>query len=167
MKVLNSVRRADLYSPPSSPEAEENAEVAALIELKFKEQFEYDVGTQDGAPSVTHQSRSVKQSDDINDETLEFRLFSGVSEKPSGSAASASIRKVLLKSPSPVSAEGGFVVPHRPLRYYIAANATADAKEGFLNAAISGEDVLKSAKSSRVRYVIVMTQLVRILTSKL
>src|SRR6266516_4384175 len=153
---LSSVRRADLYTPPSSPQSQEtDTEAEALIELKFREQFGYDRYTREDSLSVTHQPVVVKQDDDNNNDALEFRLFLGtpnISGIAGEITTKKSIHKITLRSPSPVGAEGGFVVPHRPLEYYFATNTAAEAKERFLNAAISGEDILKSAESIWVRY---------------
>jgi hypothetical protein len=68
-----------------------------------------------------------------------FRLFA------SSSSGAAAATRVVIRSPSPGTAEGGFVTGPRPRSYYF-ADADAAQRARFRRVALSGDDVLSQRR---------------------
>ncbi|KAH8733405.1 hypothetical protein BGZ61DRAFT_585254 [Ilyonectria robusta] len=89
-----------------------------------------------------HESESEPESEaeaeddeDAGNEEFAFRLFN--STRPS--------QKVVLEEDLGPQGDGGFAFP-RPLFHYMATNLTADQKQQYVFAAVSGDEVLARSK---------------------
>ncbi|KAH7318634.1 hypothetical protein B0I35DRAFT_432564, partial [Stachybotrys elegans] len=73
----------------------------------------------------------VEMADESEEEAYEFRLFDA-----------APVTKVVLESDELPKGEGGLVRPGRPLSYYMVTGTSAEQKEKYQIAAVTGDDVL-------------------------
>jgi len=124
-----TVSRNDLQSAESSPEPP--SEPAAIE--RFKDLAELEFVERD-ANLYEHRAPSVES------EQLEFQLFAA------STPSAAVVNKIRLRSPTPASAEGGFINPKRNSEYYFAYPPGPEEKRNFEVAAISGQDVLVRAQ---------------------
>ena len=82
------------------------------------------------------------QADPKEEDTFEFRLFS----RPEAGFQSSTkeltqASRIVLRSPSPVIGEQGFVQPWRPDSYYFTTELTAEERSRYESAALSGEAI--------------------------
>jgi hypothetical protein len=75
------------------------------------------------------------------EQEFEFRLFADAPAKES-SAAVPGQKVVLVPEQDDVGVDGGFVVPQRPLSFYIPGRPSADELAKYAAAAVGGKEVL-------------------------
>jgi Fungal protein of unknown function (DUF2011) len=98
----------------------------------------------------------VVNTENAEEETFEFRLFSSKSSaKPNQDAPQEQrVTRINIRSPTPLSAQGdgGFVVPFRPQSYYFTASADGGEKlrkwGEYAEVALGGEEVRRKAGST-------------------
>ncbi|KAI9778332.1 MAG: hypothetical protein M1839_008119 [Geoglossum umbratile] len=133
------VRREELYSTGSS-DAEDSVVDYREIEGLLKAKFE---GSCDGEDhSVSRGNGASGLGDRVGEEEFEFRLFSSTGASNSKASSRPSVHKVVLRSPSPVNTEPGFVTK-RPESYYFAR--TAERGEEFKSIVVEGTELLNRA----------------------
>ena len=88
---------------------------------------------------------------DQPEEGYEFRLFSRPSSKPLDTKALAgSHQRIVLRSPSPINDEPGFLKPRRSEQYYYTGVSTAEKLEHYRMAAVTWEEIVRGLNN---RYV--------------
>ena len=91
-------------------------------------------------------SRSV-EADKEDENGLEFRLFT----KPPGvSAKHTAATRVVVRSPTPVGGEPGFVIPRRQDTYYFTGSTNTELMEQYRSAAVTSEGILEGLKAQWV-----------------
>jgi len=91
-------------------------------------------------PAVDDVAAQVREEED---EAFEFRLFSKPAPEPdSGEQAPEKLSRILIRSPSPVTGEPGFVQPRRSDEYYFATTPTREQRACFEAAAISADALI-------------------------
>ncbi|MCJ1243566.1 hypothetical protein MMC30_000763 [Trapelia coarctata] len=141
------VRRQDLYSrspspspSPSTPDSPLRARLQQQYEAAYQLPHSFEGAV---SPAVSHRSPTPAAEDlaaQIRDEeAFEFRLFS----KPgSGDQAPVKPSRILIRSPSPVIGEPGFLQPRRSDKYYFATTPTCEQRACFEAAAISADAIV-------------------------
>ena len=85
---------------------------------------------------------NVLEDEEQQGEEYEFRLFSGPNAAVDASGKNDNVKRIAIRSPSPVNKDPGFVIAERPAGYYFTGQLDQSRKEEFLVAAVSGEEVL-------------------------
>ena len=138
----NSIRRADLHSGLTSPER--NIPNASLEE-RFQNYLEKSYNVQSIASSTANDDLAgvkfthAQEQTDADKDEYEFRLFAEPADLPNASQK----HKVVLKSPTPPSVRPAFVKARRSDTYYFTGHLTEDAREQYLQALISGEQLIQ------------------------
>jgi len=111
------------------------------IRAKLKAHMERVLSVDEGNFPTPQQQPGEGDSDHpLEEETFEFRLFASSAK---GGGAAVPQKVVLVPDDLEAVAGGGaFVVPSRPLSYYLPGDPTPEETEMFRTAAVSGEDVL-------------------------
>lgn len=91
-----------------------------------------------GEPSGAPEAQDAQDEDeDMGNEEFAFRLFS--TAQPT--------QKVVLEEEVEPQGEGGFVVPTRPLSYYVVKTSTGRQREEYDFAAVSGDEIFQRSKT--------------------
>ena len=153
--VHSSVRRSDLYSPPSSTSSSPDPSASARLQSFFQDFDNASSPQQVSQPIVTSQSPPPAESPTSSG--YAFRLFARKSDPKDRSLSTKqdvesstkqptstenSVSHVILRSPTPENQEPGFVQPHRRRDYYFTGVISAEEKARFNQTALSGQDVL-------------------------
>lgn len=134
-----TVRRSELRSPESSPPP--SPAIENIEKLKALGNFDFV-----NIPETTETTDINKDLQDDDDE-LAFQLFAPSIPSGKSEPGAASLQKIRLKSPTPTTADAGFVKPMRALEYYLIPSASGQDKENFQIAAVTGEAVVKRSHS--------------------
>ncbi|KAI1415170.1 hypothetical protein F5Y13DRAFT_156779 [Hypoxylon sp. FL1857] len=150
------VRREELYDSTSEEEATNddqldstlrgklNAQLSGLLNLDFEVDEDVQAQQPPGSP-LADANEDRRDDGDVEkpaEEAFTFRLFRG--EEPT--------RKVVLE---PQDADmrkngaGGFVVPKRPISYYLAGEPPPEVAKEYRMAAVSADYILQDAKKRR------------------
>ncbi|KAL9012395.1 MAG: hypothetical protein Q9173_002835 [Seirophora scorigena] len=141
----SSVRRSELRSPSASPGAVSPSEE---LKLQWQQQicqvytsaFEVDAQPDNAA------AKAIRPPlDPLDEETYDFRLFSGKAKTDHPS--SQQISKVRIESPTPVTEEPGFVHPRRSEDYYFTRARSDVERRRYEEATVDGEQVLKESRA--------------------
>ncbi|MCJ1420949.1 hypothetical protein MMC32_007309 [Xylographa parallela] len=149
------VRREDLYSASASPRlSSPDQDVKALLEQQYESLHHPPSREASSMPAVEieppHRDTPDRASPEEEEEAYEFRLFARpVIEFFSVEGEPTKASRIILRSPSPVIGEPGFVQPRRPDSYYFTNKATVEEESRYESAALSGEAV--RAEQSRRR----------------
>lgn len=157
LTCLPRVRRADLDAsddPAGSDDEGYDAELLAKLNAQIARSLGLDESyaqPRDLATTPSHLTRhgsdahesesepepeaGAEDDEDAGNEEFAFRLFS--STRPS--------QKVVLEEDLGPQGDGGFAFP-RPLSRYMVTNLTADQKQQYAFAAVSGDEVLARSK---------------------
>ncbi|KAI9763164.1 MAG: hypothetical protein M1840_000876 [Geoglossum simile] len=133
------VRREELNLTGSSggEDSADYLEIEGLLKAEFEKSYS-------GKGCLVSRDNGAKRlGDHVGEEEFEFRLFSSPNVPYSKASSQPPIHKVVLRSPSSVHAEPGFVVSERPKSYYF-ANTTEREKE-IKSIAVEGTDLLDRA----------------------
>lgn len=105
----------------------------------FRNQFrpEFEAVSQPLSGHIPSQDYEEATDEDAE---LEFCLFAGPS-----ATASAPVQKIRMRSPPPTEQNPGFMVPNRNMRYYFTGNLSPAHRTQFVQAAVTGEDIIKRA----------------------
>jgi hypothetical protein len=143
------IRRADLYSrPSSSPSPSPAPEESTLLHSRLAELYgPIPIPTSNplSSPSPQNptqeptQKQEQEQEQDGEGEGFEFRLFSTPH-------SSLKTQKILLQQPEDLEVGGGFVRRERDKSFYIAPPLTGEARARIEAMCVSGEEVLKWAR---------------------
>ncbi|MCJ1400561.1 hypothetical protein MMC11_003767 [Xylographa trunciseda] len=141
---LRSVRREDLYSASvSSRSSSPDEDTKAAIKQQYEDLYQPAATGPSSPPTERIETLDVlDQVDSKEEDAFEFRLFSKPSVGQSSSTeAPAQASRIVLRSPSPVVGEPGFVQPRRPDSYYFTTKATVEKKSAYESVAFSGEAI--------------------------
>ena len=105
----------------------------------------------DASRNGDNSSRVSGSTNEQGENGFEFRLFSTSTKERALGDLDNVAQRVNLKSPTPVTTEPGFVQPRRSDTYYFANKVSAEQKEDYERAAVSGEDVRKGLEARQVR----------------
>ncbi|KAK4038768.1 hypothetical protein C8A01DRAFT_17170 [Parachaetomium inaequale] len=144
---VHRVRRQDLYDSSSerhsSPEAEneETAELRAKLNARLSNLLSLDLGTAAAAgPEPTNEPHPTAadgdgdgEAQDQGEAEFEFRLFS---------TSTAAAPKVVLAPDDAEARYDGPALSQRPVSHYIRGELSAEERERFRRAAVTGQDVL-------------------------
>ncbi|ROW06022.1 hypothetical protein VMCG_04639 [Cytospora schulzeri] len=145
------VRRDELYDSSSDAESNShNGTEDAELRARFNEQLSNLLGLELSAPEPASGHKAdpddaqrhdvTEEHEEKHEEEFEFRLFS------TSSKTAAPARVVLSNSDDEgEQGEGAFVVPTRPVIYYMAGEPTPEQREGYEHAAVTGEDIVAGA----------------------
>lgn len=146
------MRRDELFGTPSKDDASSDELIAAELRARLNEQlsaaldsaFDFSGSGDTGARNAAgHSGPAVvgEAGEDANstEQAFEFRLFRD--EGPS--------HTVVLQRQEDEAGSGGFVVPKRPLSYYVAERPSALDQQRFDAAAVSVEDIIEDAGRRR------------------
>ena len=140
----HSIGRLELSS--CSPSIERSSPSPSL-EKRLKEQLVAIYGTTsldgrngDGSSDQAATDTSVVKAEENNEDEYEFRLFAKPSTK---STESTTATRIVIRSPTPVHGEPGFVKPRRPDTYYFAGYAHGELMEHYRSAAVTGEHIVE------------------------
>ena len=142
------MRREELYSNHGS-EVEDSVADHREIEGLLKAKFEGSYGDEENLARRDNGSDGLV--DHVGGEEFEFRLFS------STCIADSKPPKIVLRSPSPINAEPGFLVPRRPESYYFAR--TAEREKEFKSIVVEGTELLGRAAIRWVHNIPSISQL--------
>ncbi|KAK7730382.1 hypothetical protein SLS53_009000 [Cytospora paraplurivora] len=149
------VRRDELYGSHSDAEsdnsqngAEEDVELRAKLNERLSRLLGLDLSAPEPINSHSHAADpddaqrpgEAEEPQEKQEEEFEFRLFS------TSSKAAAPTKVVLDASDDEDAerAEGAFIVPSRPVTYYL-AEATPEQREGYQYAAVTADDIVAGA----------------------
>ncbi|ROW02639.1 hypothetical protein VSDG_01605 [Cytospora chrysosperma] len=147
------VRRDELYDSSSDADSNssQNGAEDAELRARFNEQLSNLLGLdlsppepaaeQDADPdSAQRQGGAEEHEGKHEEEEFEFRLFST-------SSKTAAPTKVVLSASDDEGeqGEGAFLMPARPVTYYMAGEPTPEQREGYQQAAVTAEDILAGA----------------------
>lgn len=157
---MDSIRRVDVYSPtpsaePSHPNADLEARFHEQLEQAFKTESALEPTDRDvvAAPAPASPTQDAKDQDEHG---YEFRLFSKPRGRVSVSERSQDgPQRIVLRSPSPVNPEPGFLRPRRPEAYYFTGSTNDERLKEYRMAAVGGEEILKGLDVRWVRIVVI------------
>ncbi|MCJ1395646.1 hypothetical protein MMC18_008851 [Xylographa bjoerkii] len=140
------VRREDLYSASISPRSSSpDEDTKAILKQKYESLYQPAAKETGFLPVVEREvfhTDALDHAEPKEDDGFEFRLFSkpatGLS---SGTEVPTQASRIVLRSPSPINVEPGFVQPRRPDSYYFATETTTEEASHYQSAAFSGEAV--------------------------
>ncbi|PMD42940.1 hypothetical protein L207DRAFT_579810 [Hyaloscypha variabilis F] len=141
------IRRADLYSrPSSSPSPSPAPEESTLLHSRLAELYgPIPIPTSNPLSSPSPQNptqeptQKQEQEQDGEGEGFEFRLFSTPH-------SSLKTQKILLQQPEDLEVGGGFVRRERDKSFYIAPPLIGEARAQIEEICVSGEEVLSGAR---------------------
>ena len=145
----NSIARTDIGSPtPKLKSPDPILETYFLQQLKQLYADPFHGPASNYGIELSHLDQvTVEQVQGQGEEEYDFRLFAKPSASGPRSAAGNNIpQRIALRSPSPASGESGFTVAARPDKYYFAGRTEADLAEQYVQAAVSGQDIIEGLK---------------------
>ena len=107
----------------------------------------FDDPTADEATSQRGNVSALIEADKKDENGLEFRLYT---KSPGVSTTHTAATRVVLRSPTPVGGEPGFVVPRRQDTYYFTGSTNTDLMEEYRSAAVTSESILEGLKAQWV-----------------
>lgn len=147
------MRRDELYGSNSDTEsdssqdgAEEDVELRAKLNERLSRLLGLDlsapapIDSHGAGPDGAQRPGDAAEPQEKQEEEFEFRLFST-------SSRSAAPAKVVLDASDDEDAEraeGAFIVPSRPVSYYL-AEPTPEQREGYQYAAVTADDLIACA----------------------
>ena len=138
-----SVRRRDLRSS-SLESLSSNASAQARLREKFINDYEITSSNDLAQVDLPHEDAKTQE----DEEAFEFPLFSKSKSDPSATNVHS---RVVIRSPTPISSEPGFVQPKRPDSYYFTFGPSREQRKQYDLVAVNGEDVLRERN---VRWVL-------------
>lgn len=145
------MRRDELYGSSSdadsnSQDGAEDAELRAKLNEQLSKLLGLDLpepgpATVYGAePDDVQMHGNAEEHEGKHEEEFEFRLFSTTSK-------TAAPTKVVLSNSDDEGerGDGAFLIPTRPVTYYLAGEPTPEQREGYQHAAVTAEDIVAGA----------------------
>jgi len=148
LTISSSVRRQDLYSTSPSPTpSTPDQSVRARLRQRYEAAYQLPALLEEVLSPVVPNIDPTPAVGDFrapdNNEAFEFHLFSNPVSKPNSSEqAPEKASRILIRSPSPVSGEPGFVQPRRPDRFYFATPPTVEQRARLEATAISADVII-------------------------
>lgn len=142
---MNSVRRSELLS--SSPASfSERSSPTPSVEARFQARLAsiygpvtLDDSEGNGSASNPVNGPVVADTGDDEDNGYEFRLFT---ELPQHGERLMPAARVIVRSPTPVGGQPGFVRPRKPDAYYFTGYTDERLLEQYRSAIVTGEDII-------------------------
>lgn len=148
LTIPSSIRRQDLYSTSPSPTpSTPDPSVRARLRQEYVAAYQLPAPLEEVLSPVVQTIHPTPAVGDIrapdDDEAFEFRLFSRPVSKPNSSEqACEKPSRILIRSPSPVTGEPGFVQPRRPEKFYFATPPTVEQRARLEAAAVSADAII-------------------------
>ena len=138
---MDSIRRSDLEPSPAFGDSDASPDLDTHIHAQLAEIYGFaasETYDEEKLPSQYDAEIAVDGTKDDTADTYSFRLFT---------TPSAAATKVVVRSPTPIDRESGFVNPCRRDSYYFAGRAGKELEERYQNTAIAGERIIEESKS--------------------
>ena len=107
----------------------------------------FDDPNGDEATSQRGTVSALVEADKEDESGLEFRLFT---KSPGVATTHTAATRVVVKSPTPVGGEPGFVIPRRRDSYYFTGSTSTELMEEYRSAAVTSQGILEGLKAQWV-----------------
>ena len=131
---------------PNSPDPVLETYFRQQLELLYADPFQ-GLAANDATKLGKHDEVTVEQAQCEGEEVYEFRLFTTSSALGPASLGGGDFsHRIALRSPSPAGGGSRFTARGRPDEYYFAGHAGLELAEQYLEAAVSGQDIIDGLK---------------------